>query len=267
MTRASAKDYERKILLATFQDLGISVPTKNVHDHEAPDFLVCMSGRTIGIELREYSQSVSSPRGFPIRQVEGTWEIFREQARATSRVRPEICGVDVFLAFSPIELPPRTDWYAFLEELVRFIDAQRSELGLRLKICTIPASGFPLMQRYLSSVHLKILGDLADWCWNGNAGYVGLTENELRTIFSDKTAKQYEQVDQLWLLVHGGGTIGSMLPFIDNADELAEMTNANLVLENGPFDRVLLWSPFEPSPIYEWTQDTGWCLVREAGAA
>lgn len=235
---------------------------EDVQCREAPDFFVRVAGQIVGIELVEYSQAASSTRGFPQREVEGTWIRFRDQARAASRSSPELQGVDIFLHFDPIELPPRPDWPAFLEEIGRFVNDHRRDLVAKPTEYGIPARGFPLMQRHLSELGLAVVGDLADWGWNGDVGYIGLAGEELRSIFARKVAMQYERADQLWLLVHGGTTIGSMLSVLDSAIEGGAISEASHELHGGPFDRVLLWSPFHSSPTYEWTRARGWRVAE-----
>lgn len=262
MTRASAKDFERRVLMATLDRLGIAVTPEDVEDREGPDFFVCNSRKILGVELVGYSQATSSPGGYPIRQVEGEWQQFRKEALAASRTRSELRGVDVFLHFYSVELPPRSDWSKFLEEIAGFVNEHRQGLDAENSVDVFPTQGYPLMQRHLSGLTLAMLGDHADWGWNGEAGWIGLAEDELRSIFAKKAAKRYEPPDQLWLLVHGGTDIGCMLPLRDNTDDLAAMTGANHVLQGGPFDRVLLLSPFRPSPICAWTRAAGWHVVK-----
>lgn len=258
---------EYRILTASFSEFEIPFLESDIEWSEGPDFYLDQTGRRIAIELVSYNQGTIRSGGNRRRQVEGEWHTFRDQARSAVRNHVDIREIDVFLHFSyeershEIRLLPRRKWNELIEELCRFIAEKKPELGDHRGSYWPDQSRFPLMARYLSAVDLtnfanRQIGEYADWRWNGDAGYIGLTERDLAQAIRAKSTARCGH--EKWLIIHGGVTIGSMLPPIDTSGVLTAMQNVESELRAGDFDRVLFWSAYRPCRNYYWTPTDGW---------
>ena len=112
---------------------------------------------------------------------------------------------------------------------------------------------FPLLNRYLKRLHLGDAGCHAMWNWNHSAGWVGLSEEELHGIISQKLMiSRPADVEENWLLVVSGHQLSQSMGRL-SVNELRGYQRLNKALEQGPYDnayifqymsnRVLLWQP------------------------
>jgi len=79
MTRRSQKESERWTLDALLSVLDIS--PDEINEGELPDFMLAVSGRTVGVEVRMYQSGTIVGAGFGPRQVENEWEFLQLASR------------------------------------------------------------------------------------------------------------------------------------------------------------------------------------------
>jgi hypothetical protein len=79
MTRANQKEAERRTLNAALAALGLQVDREPA-EGETPDFMVPVSGRTIGVEITMYRSGDVIEGGTGRRQVENEWELLKAAA-------------------------------------------------------------------------------------------------------------------------------------------------------------------------------------------
>jgi hypothetical protein len=128
----------------------------------------------------------------------------------------------------------------------------------------IPETGFPLMRQHLKFVDAGRPGIYVDWSWNGNVGWVGVTDAELCAIVAGKAEKAKtnhsgDLLDEQWLIVHGGWSVSQFLEPL-NTEQLQSFAGLTDLLSRGPFARVYLLG----SSTYCWMSATGWRMVSGA---
>ena len=120
MTRLAQKAGERRTLdtvLAASQLRADTEPEAG----EAPDFIVKIDGRPIGIEVTMF-QSGASVEGSDAnrRQAEAEWQNLEAAANAYRAVNTDVKEINVILDFSGA-LPARRQHQAFVNEIASFI--------------------------------------------------------------------------------------------------------------------------------------------------
>src|SRR5437667_10328838 len=114
MTRRSQKESESWSLNALLSVLDIS--PDEIHEGEQPDFMLAVSGRTVGVEVRMYQSGTTVGAGFGQRQVESEWESLRVASREFRAAQADISNVSVGLMFHDV-VPARKEHQAFMQEI------------------------------------------------------------------------------------------------------------------------------------------------------
>jgi hypothetical protein len=251
MTRPTKKAQERRLIEAMLPELGLSSAT--IKDGENPDFIVeLLEYGTVGIELTCYTAPGDR------RRTEATWDGLLEQVRADLPSYPWMEGVSVSLWFEPLKLPHPRQWAAFITEITTFLKPMVPGLARRkTRDISIPECGFPIMRKHLKFIDAGRPGIYVDWYWNGNVGWIGVTDTELCDIINKKGGLKYlGAFDALWLIVHGGWSVSQFLEPID-ADQLRSFAELAKLLASSPFQRVYLLGSLG----YCWTAEAGWHVV------
>jgi hypothetical protein len=216
MTREAQKTAERQTLAMLLAALGLP-PDQQPEAGEAPDFVVSLSGHRIGIEITMYSSTDTVDGRYERRQVEGEWDKLRSAARAFCATRPDLRDINIILFFCGA-LPPQPQHIAFIEEIAAFVAIHRHELRLeehapRSKEIEYWPQNFstPLMAAYLQMLCIRV-DRFADWTSNITAGFVATpATSTIAEIVADKSAKQFQPVDEVWLAIQCSTRISEML--------------------------------------------------------
>jgi len=246
VTRRSQKESERWTLDALLSLLNIS--PNEINEGEQPDFMLAVSGRTIGVEVRMYQSGTTVGAGFGQRQVESAWESLQLASREFRAAQADISNVSLGLMFNDVA-PARKEHQAFMEEIAAFI---RSHTGA----ITSDSTAFwphqftlPLMRKYLRTLYLRTC-DFAEWYTNITAGWVARPDSILADIVSEKATKTYRPSDELWLIVQCSHRISETVLPLGGAADL------NVVpVQSGPFSKIYLLSLHGA---FEWEQSSGW---------
>ncbi len=263
MTRATQKEMERRILNGLMHELELAPAL--IDEGERPDFVVVLPelGR-VGVELTFYTAPGDR------RRVEAAWDAFIEKVRARLPSYPWMKGVSVNLSFDPLSLPKPQSWPGFIEEIATFLEPMIPHLEERkTREIDIPQTGFQLMRQHLKFLNARrpdfFLGFYVGWNWNGNVGFIDVTDAELCAIVAGKAEKASKidgrrRVDEQWLIVHDGWSISQIHEPL-GTEQLQSFAGLVKALAHGPFARVYPLG----SSTYCWTAETGWRAV--AGTA
>lgn len=86
MTRADQKISERRALDAVLEALGL-FPDQPPEAGEAPDFMVLLSGRAVGVEITMYRSGAAVEGGMGRRMVESEWDrLGRRRMHSAARI-------------------------------------------------------------------------------------------------------------------------------------------------------------------------------------
>lgn len=114
MTRPAQKAAERatlELLLAALELIPDAPPLGG----ETPDFVVSLSGQSIGIEFTTYQSGDIVTTGIGRRKVESAWEKLEQAAKLLREREADLRNVNIGLMFKA-EAPPPKDHPAFLVE-------------------------------------------------------------------------------------------------------------------------------------------------------
>jgi hypothetical protein len=179
MTRPAQKESERRTLNGVMAALDLR-PDQEPQEGEAPDFIIPVAGRLIGIEITAYRSGDSADDGRPRRAVEAEWEKnLKRTADAFRGQHPELCDIHVGLMFKDA-VPPRRRHTAFLEEIAAFVHSHAAEITAENREYWPPNFVTPLMQAYLRTLYLR-RDRHADWYTNLAAGYVARPDATIAT--------------------------------------------------------------------------------------
>jgi hypothetical protein len=248
VTRPIQKDSERRTLDAVLAALGLC-PDQEPDQSETPDFLVRLSGRTVGIEITMYRSGDTVGDGTGRRQVENEWELLKAAADRIRNACPELRDVNVGLMFAA-SAPPRRQHADFIAEIATFVGAHASELSSNDITFWPPSFTAPLMRKFLRTLYLR-KDRFAEWHSNLVAGYVARPDQTVADIVAEKSGKQFRPADELWLAIQCGTRISEMMLDIMGVEDFGSVPS----LEPYVFSRVfvLAWTG-----AYEWQRGAGW---------
>jgi hypothetical protein len=248
MTREVQKTIERQTLEVVLAALGLR-PDREPEAGEAPDFVVSLSGHRIGIEITMYSSTDTVDGRLGRRQVESEWDKLRSAAQAFCKTRPDLRDINIILMFSG-PVPPRRQHIDFIKEIAAFVATQRH--ALRSEEIEYWPQDFstPLMATYLQMLCIRV-DRFAGWSSNLTAGFVATpATSTIADIVSDKSAKQFRPVDELWLAIQCSTRISELLLPIGSND--FDMVPS---LDGFRFARVFIWTLLG---VYQWKIGEGW---------
>ncbi|MGD0232476.1 MAG: hypothetical protein ABSC19_19340, partial [Syntrophorhabdales bacterium] len=122
MTRSTQKQKEREILRQLLSATGIR-PDSDPLEGEKPDFMIQISGRTVGVEVVMYQSGGTvvraGRRAIQRRAVESEWERLETYSKGFQKKHPVLNGIYILLRFNST-VPPQEEYNLFLEEIAEF---------------------------------------------------------------------------------------------------------------------------------------------------
>ena len=199
MTRPNRKSSERETVDMVLTALGLR-PDSDPVAGEAPDFMVSLSGRGVGVEVTMYRSGDTVEGGGGRRQVESEWDKLKAASDAFRSAHPELRDVNVGLMFhGPV--PSRRQHAEFLDEIAAFIRSHRDDLDSSDVEYWPPSFSTPLMRTHLQTLFLRI-DRYAVWHSNLVAGFVATpATSTVADIVADKSRRQFRPADELWLAI------------------------------------------------------------------
>ena len=239
------KDIERFYLEEFFKILGIT--PKSIKPFEAPDFIVNIKDKKIGVEVTEYHSNLKGEKNVPRRAVEEEWISLQKQIMGEIDNRVELKNKLGIVYFKKLELPRKSEYNIFIKELTEF-SIHAVKFGLEE---VKPDSNHPTLEKYLKKLIVKDVDCYISWDWNYNASFIGLTESDLLRVVKSKVVnyKDSEMVN-LWLLIACGHRLSQTMPLrIDH--KLKSFAQLDSVLQNSKYDNVYILQ-YVFGVIYEW---------------
>jgi hypothetical protein len=126
MTRPERKNEERRTLDKLLSFLGIR-PEEIDDKGETPDFMLQISGRTIGVEVTTYQSGKIIGR-LSKRAIEAAWEYLKDFSNSFKLKYPFLKDIHVYFRFKEL-VPSKSEANAFLIEIEDFVCAKHSALA------------------------------------------------------------------------------------------------------------------------------------------
>ena len=256
MTRQNQKDSERRTLDAVLAALGLC-PDQEPDAGETPDFMVLLSGRTIGVEITMYRSNATVEDGAGRRQVENEWELLKVAADRTRNACPDLRDINVGLMFAA-SVPQRKQHADFIAEIATFVSDHASELSSSDITFWPPSFTSPLMRAFLRTLYLR-RDQFAEWHSNLAGGYVARPDQTIADIVAEKSGKRFRPADELWLAIQCGTRISEMMLDIMGVEDFSSVPS----LEPYAFSRVFVLAF---TGAYEWQRGVGWRQLTGANA-
>jgi len=261
----SRKDREQSYL-QNFLELSGEKPTQ-IEDGEAPDFIVDLRGKKIGVEITEYHSSLKGIDGKPRRAIEESLDsLYKTLKRETSKYS-ELRGIDGYLDSKDMILIPKREHREVVNEIIQLTleRTRRADKGWKsIEIEVNPQKSRLLGKYSVEKIRLYNTGCRYPIKWGGvDASFIGLEEAELIDSIRGKIskAKNYrkEALNELWLLIVSTFRLSQGMPSEDLRYKLKGFDRLNNLLKNSGYDKVYLYqSNF--AIIYEWP---GWIKFGE----
>ncbi len=242
MTRSTQKQKEREILRQLLSATGIR-PDSDPLEGEKPDFMIQISGRTVGVEVVMY-QSSKRVADFERRAVEAEWERLEDYSRAIRKEHAVFEQMYVLFRFKNL-VPPRKEYEEFCQEILRFIRSRQEPVSAEPEVFGISDFTSPLMKKHLKAIGGLVLNlcERDEWDSNITAGFVDSHPAcTISKIVAMKTmlAKAYRRTDALWLVIGHSGRLSEMvLPITGTSDFNADPDLQGCLLSS-PFSRVFV---------------------------
>lgn len=256
MTRPNQEKEEREILDELLSATGIRPecgPTKG----EQPDFMMQISGLTVGVEVVMY-QSGKKVTGGVRRAVEAEWECFERYSKVFRKEHYVFVDMYVLFRFKNI-VPSRRQYEEFCQEILQFVCSKKGEVSAESVVFGVSDFTSPLMR-----MHLKAIGGLVlkrcerdEWDSNITAGFVDSHPVcTISKIVAKKTilAKTYRRTDELWLVIGQSGRLSEMVLPINGASEFDASLDVQESLSSSPFSRVYV---FTAMGLFRWDKRDG----------
>jgi hypothetical protein len=239
MTRSVKKEAERAAVRELMTIIGLE-PDNPPLEGEAPDFMISIAHRTIGVELTTY-QSAMSVAGVGKRVVEAEWEEL-ERSSQTIRIRnADLNSISLLFRFNSV-VPPRRFHDQFLDEIQQFVRSKQQLLGSGYVDFWWHDFTSPLMSQYLQALVIKRCEGGGEWDSNITAGFVGNPGTTLARIVTEKSAKTYRPASELWLVIQDSQRPSEMVVPIQGTSEFNANPELQKSLNAGAFSRVFTFS-------------------------
>jgi hypothetical protein len=259
MTQSTQKQEEREILRELLSATGIR-PECSPVEGEKPDFMIQVSGRTVGVEVTMYRSdktvAVVGKHAVRRRQVESEWESFERSSLGFRREHAELKDVCILFRFRNI-VPPRQKYGVFFQEILQFVRSRPQEVGTGYVQLWGPDFGSPLMIEYLEAICLRRC-ERGEWDSNVTAGFVDRPARTIAKIVAAKgeLAKTYRPASELWLVIGHSGRPSEMVLPISGVSELDASPEIQRSLPFSPFSRVYV---FTAMGLFKWDKtDDKW---------
>jgi hypothetical protein len=253
MTRETQKSDELRTVNTILAALGVR-PDQSPESGEAPDFIVQLSGRRIGVEVTMYNSGDVVDGRYPLRAVESEWDKLKEASDGFRIARPELRDIKVGLMFQGVA-PPQKHHAKFMQEIADFVEVHRHELRSEdTNYYPENFSSAPLMREYLQALHVRVC-EFATWYSSLIAGFVATAATStIADTVAAKSALKFEPVDELWLAIQCSRRISETMLPLPGADGAADFENVPS-LEDYQFSRVFVvtWTG-----VYQWKANDSW---------
>jgi hypothetical protein len=260
MTQASQKAVERQTVEMLVSVLALTPDA--VEEGETPDWVLSVSGRTVGVEVTMYQSGSTVAARFGRRQVESEWEILKRAADTLRAAEPDLRDMNIGLMFRD-SAPGRREHAAFLAEIAAFVRAHAHELGATDTDYWPPAFASPLMIKYLRTLCVR-RDAFAEWYSSIASGWVGRPDATLAEIVATKAAKTYRHTDELWLAIQCSHRISEIVLPLDGAADFDAVPELTASLRDGPFAKAYVLAV---GGIFEWARSSGWKNLTPSAAA
>lgn len=255
MTRLNQKEAERRTLNAALAALGL-IPDREPAEGETPDFMLLLSGRTIGVEITMYPSGDIVEDGTGRRQVESEWELLKAAADSFRAEHPELRDVNIGLVFAA-SVPPRRQHAEFIAEIATFVGNHASALSSEDLTFWLPSFSSPLMRKFLRTLFLRS-DQYAEWYSSVAFGYVARPGQVIADIVEEKSGKKFRPADEQWLVIQCGARISEMLLDLTGVTDFASVPG----LDSSAFSRVIVLAN---TGAYEWQRGSGWRKLTGEG--
>ncbi|RKY26730.1 MAG: hypothetical protein DRP79_04380 [Planctomycetota bacterium] len=251
------KEKERRIIERFLDHLDFKI--EDLKDGEKPDFRATLrsNGKSlnVGIELTEYAR----PAG---RRMEAIWD---ELEKHLEKYQPKYCplrNLGGFITFKQNIFPPKRlcpflarEILEFVAEHVDRITDGRTSLSMGSRdnpliatwedIAAANSSRYPNLKKYIGS--MKMCNTLPG-CWSCSGAkteWIDVLPEELIGIINRYANKRIRYhwglADEMWLVIHGGGSVHSAMSRPEKADT-AELRSA---AEKSGYDCIYLYEEFK----------------------
>jgi len=254
MTTSEQKESELRTLQHLLGALEL-YPDREPIGGETPDFILLSSGRTIGVEITVFQSGTTTEDGVDLRKVEGEWSKFEAASQEFRRARPYLHDLNVGLLFKA-SMPPRRDYSGFMEEIATFARDRCVELGEEGRDYRPVDFASPLMNQYLSTLHLKP-GKYPEWFSNvSGGGWIGAPDGALTKIVIAKASKKYRRTDELWLAIQCNPRASEMMMPLEGALDFNYVAGLETALCASSFLKVFVVT--YGGGTFEWNKVDGW---------
>jgi len=227
-----------------------------IHPEEFPDFIVSIATKKIGIELTDFHSDLKGESGKPRRAVEEAWLLIQGTIMEEVKKRNKLKETFGFLSFKKLELPPKSKYKIFADELIKLslemIDSDCQEIK--------PLGNYPLLSKYLEKFCLERAGCYITWQWNHNASSVGITETRLINATKSKIEKvvnyKEKNIDELWLLIVSGHRLSQAMG-LNLHHKLNTFDQLNNFLKHSGYNKIFIYQ-YMFDVIYKWP---GWVKI------
>lgn len=255
MTRPTQKDDERSVVLELMSAIRVQLESYPVQG-EAPDFMIQVSGLTVGVEVTMY-QSGRTVAGVPKRAVEAEWEALEGASQIFQNEHSELAGIYILFRFKD-SVPPRRERGNFFCEILEFIRERGQTIAGEYVDFWCHEFTSPLMIKYLQAIVLR-RGERGMWDSNITAGFVDRPAETISRIVAEKSAKAYRPADELWLVIQRSHRPSEMVLPVNGASEFDASLNLQKSLKDSPFSRVYA---FTAMGLFQWDRNDGRWLPR-----
>jgi hypothetical protein len=264
MTGCSQKQAERSVLERLLSTEGIT-PEMPPQKGETPDFMMKVSGQSIGVEVTTYQsgKTVAIPgKGRRSRRAnEAEWEHLKCLSHSFRTSHPTLKNIGIILWFKNL-VPSRNEANDFLVEINDFICAKHNELRQTFTVySSYQFTSSPLMRKYIRDIGINVHDD-AEWDSNmASGGFVDPPAAiisdivKLKTVNKKRQTVSYRNADELWLIIDSSGRNSETNLPIKGVKEFYDHKFLNENLENSPFARVYT---FTAMGLFSWHRGRGW---------
>ncbi len=253
---------ERFILENFFSVMGIEADSidrgPTVNGNDKPDFVVCITGKKIGIEETRYFMKQRPDWQQPRQAIESAWDNLKTVIEERRRRYSELKEVHGAISFREFVLPPSREYGPFASELIEFSMDMLGGFGFDPKRYRTFDEKYLLLNEYVEYLKLQQVECYGmSWDWLHNAEFVGLQERELHGIIQTKIERHVPSpVDENWLLVTSAPETSQQMGYLF-VGGLNKYKSVCDLLNDCPFDKVYIYD-YTRSKVFLWTLDGGW---------
>lgn len=234
MTRNTQKNEERAALVELMRTIDID-PDFPPIEGEAPDFIIQLSNRLVGIEMTKF-QAASSSGGTGRRGVEAAWEALEESSRPYREAHKDLHSLSILFRFNRA-LPRRNEYQQFFAEILTLVQSLGSQIDSEFKEFSW-GDRSPLMMKHLAAILMR-QSEHPEWYSNLTAGLIPAPAEIVARIVREKSTKAYRSTDDLWLVIQTSARPSEMVLPVGGSSELnADPNLARALIENEAFSRV-----------------------------